>query len=131
MEAAKPMRAAIQHGHRLEWICDLGQVLFSAKYGDAFRPDSRDALALPLLRHSLGTFAMTDFGKLLIVLGGILLAVGVVLVLLGRTNLPIGRLPGDILYRGKNTTFYFPLATSIVLSVLLSLILYVIGRWRR
>ena len=74
---------------------------------------------------------MTDFGKLLIVLGSILLAAGVVLVLLGRTNLPIGRLPGDILYRGKNTTFYFPLATSIVLSVLLSLILYVIGRWRR
>ena len=74
---------------------------------------------------------MTDFGKLLIVLGGILLVAGVVLVLLGRTNLPIGRLPGDIVYRGKNTTFYFPLATSIVLSVLLTLILYVIGRWRR
>ena len=74
---------------------------------------------------------MTDFGKLLIVLGGILLLAGVVLVLLGRTNLPIGRLPGDILYRGKNTTFYFPLATSIVLSVLLTLILYVVGRWRR
>jgi Protein of unknown function (DUF2905) len=74
---------------------------------------------------------MTDFGKLLIVLGGILLVAGVVLVLLGRTNLPIGRLPGDILYRGRNTTFYFPLATSIVLSVLLTLILYVIGRWRR
>jgi len=74
---------------------------------------------------------MTDFGKLLIVLGGVLLVAGVVLVLLGRTNLPIGRLPGDILYRGKNTTFYFPLATSIVLSVLLSLILYVIGRWKR
>ena len=74
---------------------------------------------------------MTDFGKLLIVLGGIMLAAGVVLVVLGRTNLPIGRLPGDILYRGKNTTFYFPLATSIVLSVLLSLILYAIGRWRR
>jgi len=74
---------------------------------------------------------MTDFGKLLIVVGGILLVAGVVLVLLGRTNLAIGRLPGDILYRGKNTTFYFPLATSIVLSVLLSLILYVIGRWRR
>ena len=74
---------------------------------------------------------MTDLGKLLVVLGGILLVAGVVLVLLGRTNVPIGRLPGDILYRGKNTTFYFPLATSIVLSVLLSLILYVIGRWRR
>jgi hypothetical protein len=74
---------------------------------------------------------MTDFGKLLIVLGGILLVAGVVIVLLGRTNLPIGRLPGDIVYRGKNTTCYFPLATSIVLSVLLTLILYVIGRWRR
>jgi Protein of unknown function (DUF2905) len=74
---------------------------------------------------------MTDLGKLLVVLGGILLVAGVVLVLLGRTNLAIGRLPGDILYRGKNTTFYFPLATSIVLSVLLSLILYLIGRWRR
>jgi hypothetical protein len=74
---------------------------------------------------------MTDVGKMLIVLGGLLLVAGVVLVLLGRTNLPIGRLPGDILYRGKNTTFYFPLATSIVLSVVLSLILYVIGRWRR
>jgi hypothetical protein len=74
---------------------------------------------------------MTDFGKLLMVLGGILLVAGLLLVLLGRTNLPIGRLPGDILYRGKNTTFYFPLATSIVLSVLLTLILYVIGRWRR
>lgn len=74
---------------------------------------------------------MIDFGKLLIVLGVVLLVAGVVLVLLGRTNLPIGRLPGDILYRGKNTTFYFPLATSIVLSILLSLILYAIGRWRR
>ena len=73
---------------------------------------------------------MTDFGKLLIVLGGVLLVAGFVLLLLGRANLPIGRLPGDIVYRGKNTTFYFPLATYIVLSVLLSLILYVIGRWK-
>ena len=64
-------------------------------------------------------------------LGAILLAVGLVLVLLGRTNLPLGRLPGDILYRGKNTTFYFPLATSLVLSVVLSIVLYVISRIRR
>jgi hypothetical protein len=39
----------------------------------------------------------------------------------GKTNLPLGRLPGDFLYRGKNTTFYFPLATSLLLSVVLSL----------
>lgn len=74
---------------------------------------------------------MSDFGKILIVLGIVLVVAGLALVLLGRTNLPIGRLPGDILYRGKNTTFYFPLATSILLSVVLSLVLYVISRFRR
>jgi DUF2905 family protein len=74
---------------------------------------------------------MTDIGKLLIILGIVLLLAGVGLTVLGRTNLPLGRLPGDIVYRGKNTTFYFPLATSIVLSVLLSIVLYVVGRWRR
>ncbi len=52
-------------------------------------------------------------------------------MLLGRTGLPIGRLPGDILYRGKNTTFYFPLATSILISVVLSIVLFLIGRLRR
>jgi len=67
---------------------------------------------------------------MLIVLGSVLVVAGLGLVLLGRTNLPIGRLPGDILYRGKNTTFYFPLATSILLSIVLSLVLYVIGRFR-
>jgi hypothetical protein len=68
---------------------------------------------------------------LLVVLGGIVVIVGLVLILLGRTNLPIGRLPGDIIYRGKNTTFYFPLATSIVVSVVLSVLLYVVGRIRK
>ena len=52
------------------------------------------------------------------------------MLLLGRTNLPLGRLPGDIVYRGKHTTFYFPLATSLLISVLLSLLLYVISRWK-
>lgn len=69
-------------------------------------------------------------GKLLLILGGILILLGVAVLLAGRLNLPIGRLPGDILYRGKNTTFYFPLATSILLSILLSLIFYVISRFR-
>lgn len=73
---------------------------------------------------------MTEIGKLLLFFALILGSIGLTLVLLGRTNLPIGRLPGDIVYRGKNTTFYFPLATSILLSVVLSLIFYVIGRFR-
>ena len=39
---------------------------------------------------------------------------GLVVMLVGKANLPLGRLPGDLLYRGKNTVFYFPLATSIL-----------------
>jgi hypothetical protein len=74
---------------------------------------------------------MSDFGKLLIMLGAALLVAGIVLVVVARANLPLGRLPGDIVYRGKNTTFYFPLATSLLVSVLLSLVLYLVGRWRR
>jgi hypothetical protein len=74
---------------------------------------------------------MTDFGKLLILFGLVLLVAGLVLVGLGRTHLPLGRLPGDIVYRGKNTTIYFPLATCLLLSVVLTIVLYVIGRWKR
>jgi DUF2905 family protein len=74
---------------------------------------------------------MAQLGRLLIIFGLILVAAGGGLVLLGRTNLPLGRLPGDIVYRGKNTTVYFPLATSILLSVVISIVLYVIGRMRR
>ena len=74
---------------------------------------------------------MADFGKLLVLLGVILAVAGMVMVLLGRTGLPLGRLPGDFLYRGKNTTFYFPLATSLLLSIVLSFVLYLIGRFRR
>jgi Protein of unknown function (DUF2905) len=74
---------------------------------------------------------MSELGKLLIILGVVLVVAGVLLTLLGRTNLPLGRLPGDILYRGKNTTFYFPLATCILLSVVLTVILYIVGKFRR
>jgi hypothetical protein len=69
--------------------------------------------------------------KLLIFLGVTLVAVGIVVMLLGRMHLPLGRLPGDIVYRGKNTRVYFPLATSILLSVVLTILLYVASRWRR
>ena len=71
---------------------------------------------------------MADLGKILIGLGIVLLIAGGIVILLGRTHLPIGRLPGDILYRGKNTTFYFPLTTCILLSVVLSVVFYVISR---
>jgi hypothetical protein len=74
---------------------------------------------------------MTELGKVLVGLGAVIVVAGIVLMLLGRTNLPLGRLPGDFLYRGKNTTVYFPLATSVVLSVVLSIVFYLVSRWRR
>jgi hypothetical protein len=74
---------------------------------------------------------MTQAAKLLIVFGLILVVAGIGLGLLARTNLPLGRLPGDIVYRRKNGTFYLPLATSILLSAVISTVLYVIGRMRR
>ena len=74
---------------------------------------------------------MTDFGKLLIVLGVVMVIAGVALVVAGRAHLPVGRLPGDIVYRGKNTTVYFPIVTCIVLSIVLSLVVWLIGRFSR
>jgi hypothetical protein len=73
---------------------------------------------------------MADLGKLLLVLGGMIILIGAVIMLAGRFNLPLGRLPGDIAYRGKNTVFYFPIVTCIVLSVVLSLLFWIFGRHR-
>ncbi|MDP8989188.1 MAG: DUF2905 domain-containing protein [Acidobacteriota bacterium] len=68
-------------------------------------------------------------------MGRALIAIGIALVILGLLltvgeKLPIrlGRLPGDIVVRGKNTTFYFPLVTSLLVSALLSLVMWLIGR---
>jgi len=74
---------------------------------------------------------VADLGKLLLLFGAILLILGAVLVLAGRFNLPLGRLPGDIVYRGKNTVFYFPLMTSILLSIIVWLRFWWLGRGRR
>ena len=74
---------------------------------------------------------MGDLGRMLVLLGGLLLGLGLVLIFAGKINLPLGRLPGDIVLRGRNSTFYFPLMTSIVLSVVLSLLLWLVQHWRR
>jgi hypothetical protein len=73
---------------------------------------------------------MGDLGRMLVFFGGVLLVIGLIIILAGKANLPIGRLPGDIVYRGKHTTLYFPLVTCIVLSVILSLVLYIVNRMR-
>ena len=68
-------------------------------------------------------------GKFLVILGIIIAVVGVLLLLFRNTGIPfVGKLPGDIVIQKKNFTFYFPVATSIILSVILSLIFYILGR---
>ena len=74
---------------------------------------------------------MTDLGKVLVVVGGLMVVLGLVVIVLGKSHLQLGRLPGDIVCRGKNTVFYFPLATSILLSVVLTVVLTLISRFRR
>jgi hypothetical protein len=74
---------------------------------------------------------VTDLGKLLIFVDGMVVVVGLGLVLAGRAHFPLGRLPEDFVYRGKNTTFYFPLGTSIVISVVLTVLMYVVGKMRK
>lgn len=70
---------------------------------------------------------MSELGKMLIVFGVILAVVGV--ILLAGPKIPwLGKLPGDFIYRGRRVTFYFPLATSILLSIILSLLLYLFRR---
>jgi Protein of unknown function (DUF2905) len=74
---------------------------------------------------------MTDLGKLILGLGLILVVLGALLMLAGRIGLPLGRLPGDFAWRGKNTQVYFPLGTSILISIVLTLVLWIISHFRR
>ena len=68
-----------------------------------------------------------NIGKALIITGAVIALIGVILLLSGRIPW-LGRLPGDILVERKNFTFYFPLATSILISILLTLLFWLFGR---
>ncbi len=74
---------------------------------------------------------MNDLGRMMIGIGLLLVVIGAVLMLISRAGIPLGRMPGDITYRGKNTVVYFPIVTSIILSVVLSLVLWLLNHWRR
>jgi hypothetical protein len=74
---------------------------------------------------------MPSLARLLILSGLFLVLAGLIVAASSRLHLPLGRLPGDISFRGRNWSVYFPLATSLIISVLLSLLLWLIGRfWR-
>jgi DUF2905 family protein len=78
----------------------------------------------------MATFlTMGEIAKSLILLGAVLIIIGLVLLSLQRFSFP-GKLPGDILIKRENFTFYLPLGLSIILSILISLILYIIGKFR-
>ena len=70
---------------------------------------------------------MHDIGKTLVIIGLVVAVAGVVLMLVGRVPW-LGRLPGDIYVQRGSWSFYFPIATSIVLSVLLTLLFWLFGR---
>jgi len=72
-----------------------------------------------------------EVGRWLVILGIFLAAAGGLLMAGGRLPLRLGRLPGDIVYQGRNTTVYFPIVTCIVLSVALTLILWLVSALRR
>lgn len=69
-----------------------------------------------------------NLGRLLILAGVVLVGLGVAALVVSRLNLPMGRLPGDVVWRGKNTTVYFPWVTCLLLSLLGTLILWLINR---
>ena len=105
-------------------------VLIRSGYGVG--PGTGNALGLGPVRHnSREDRDVTDLGKMLLGVGLLIALIGALMLIAGRFGLPLGRLPGDIAYRGKHVSFFFPLGTSILLSVLLSAVLYLLSRFHR
>ena len=74
------------------------------------------------------TEPMRDLGRLLVILGLTITCIGLLLSLGPKLPFRIGRLPGDIIYKRENFTLYFPIVTSIALSVVLTLVFWLLGR---
>ena len=76
---------------------------------------------------------MAELGKTFLGLGIILVALGAAMMIASRLGLPFGRLPGDLHWRSRsgNTQVYFPLATSILLSIVFALVLWILRGFRR
>lgn len=74
---------------------------------------------------------MSEVGKALLGIGFILVVIGALLFVAARVGIPFGRLPGDFAFRGKNVSVFFPLGTSILISIVLSVLLYLVSQFRR
>lgn len=74
---------------------------------------------------------MTEIGKSLIFMGIVIIIVGIILLFIDRLPFNLGKLPGDIFYKKDNFSFYFPITTAILISIILSLLFYLFGRFFR
>jgi hypothetical protein len=74
---------------------------------------------------------LRELGKLLLVLGVLLVGAGAFLLFGARLPFRLGRLPGDISYQGRHTSFYFPIVTCIIVSLALTLIFWIVNYFRR
>jgi len=80
--------------------------------------------------YSVAMEPMQQLGRLLLAVGAMLILIGALFYFGPRLPLRLGRLPGDIVHRGEHGTFYFPLVSCLVISVVVSLILWLINRFR-
>jgi hypothetical protein len=110
----------------------------SLQCGFYFHPKDKDlSLGTRLREKPLGgravgySYSGSARGKALLGLGLLLALIGALVLLAARIGLPLGRLPGDISYKGKNFSVYVPLGTSLLISIVMSVILYLFSRFRR
>jgi hypothetical protein len=74
---------------------------------------------------------LRELGRVLLVVGVVLVGAGALLVFGAKLPFRLGRLPGDIVYQGRNTTFYFPIVTCLLVSLVLTLFFWIVNLFRR
>lgn len=74
---------------------------------------------------------LRELGKVLLILGVVMIGAGALLMFGARLPFRLGRLPGDIVYQGRNTSFYFPIVTCLAVSLALTLLFWIINYFRR
>ena len=74
---------------------------------------------------------MAEIGKIIIIIGIVIVLIGILLTFSDKLPFSLGKLPGDIVYKKENFSFYFPITTSIIISIILSLLFYFFGKFFR
>ncbi len=75
--------------------------------------------------------SLRELGRMLLLFGGLLVLIGALLYFAAKLPFRLGKLPGDVVYRGEHTTFYFPVVTCLLLSAGLSLLFWLFGQLRK